>query len=178
MEGKRCALYRHFAADGELLYVGISLRPFTRIRDHIRVSSWADTIANITFEYFDSRVAAMAAEARAVQEENPRHNVRLRKPKKLPKAAMATQVKADAARVELTQRVQKFELLYKPSDAAAALGIGTGTLNREIASGNLAVVLLPSTKEGKMNRYITGWQIIDWLESRESTAGVGASNGG
>lgn len=168
----KCALYRHFDAEGALLYVGISLRPFTRTSQHVSLAPWADQIANVKIEYFPTRSEAMAAEARAVQEENPLHNIMLRKKKpKLQKKEQrlreVTETRATAARNTLTQRVLNFAPLYKPADAAAALGIHTSVLNREIADGNLATILIPSTKPGKVNKYITGWQLIDWLESRE-----------
>lgn len=171
MVGK-CALYRHFDAQGVLLYVGISLRPFTRTKEHSQLSGWAIDIANVTIQYFDSRKEAMEAEAKAVQEENPLHNIRLRKVKK-DSRSIKTKIKevmekrAEQQRIQLTQRVLHFDPLYKPTDAAAALGISTTILNREIAEGNLAITLIPSPKVGRMNPYITGWQLIDWLESRE-----------
>jgi hypothetical protein len=74
--------------------------------------------------------------------------------------------------------VLHFNPLYKPNEAATALGISTSILNREIEAGNLAVVLIPSPKAGKLNKYITGWHLIDWLESRELQAIEGASYGG
>lgn len=166
MAGK-CALYRHFDAEGTLLYVGISMRPFTRTKEHVTLSGWADQIANIRIEYFPTRKEAMEAEARAVVDENPVHNIRLRKPKKGLKLLKVTEERAEGERLNLTRRVLHFSPLYKPNEAAGVLNIGTAILNREIAEGNLAAVLIPSPRTGKLNSYITGWQLIDWLESRE-----------
>lgn len=178
MEDRKCALYRHFNAEGTLLYVGISLRPFSRFKEHNTHSEWADQIANMTIEYFPNRMEAMAAETKAVQEENPAHNIRLRKPKLPVKLAKITMERAEEARVNLTRRVLHFAPLYKPAAAASALGLSTKILNREIAEGNLAVVMIPSPKAGRMNPFITGWQLIDWLESRERQTIEGASYGG
>ena len=177
MAGK-CALYRHFDTEGTLLYVGISLRPMTRTKEHVTLSGWADQIANVRIEYFPTRKEAMEAEARAVLEENPVHNIRLRKPKKEPKVLKVTEERAEGERINLTRRVLHFAPLYKPAAAASALGLSTKILNREIAEGNLAVVMIPSPKAGRMNPFITGWQLIDWLESRERQTIEGASYGG
>jgi len=174
MEDRKCALYRHFNAEGTLLYVGISLRPFSRFKEHNTHSGWADQIANMTIEYFPSRMEAMAAEIKAVREEDPVHNIKLRKPKPPVRVAKVVEERAEKARVNLTRRVQNFGLLYKPTDAAAALGISTTILNREVETGNLAFVLIPSPKAGRLNKYITGWQLIDWLESRELQSIEGA----
>ena len=163
----KCALYRHFDGGGALLYVGISLRPFTRTKEHTVLSGWADQIANVRIEYFPTRKEALEAEARAVREENPTHNIRLRKPKKEPKALIVTEERAEKERINLTRRIIHFSPLYRPTEAAQALGISTAILNREIEAGNLAVTTIPSPKVGRPNLYITGWHLIDWLESRE-----------
>lgn len=51
----KTALYRHWDKDGNLLYVGISMRPFERLASHVYGSHWADTIERVTMEYFDTR---------------------------------------------------------------------------------------------------------------------------
>lgn len=72
----RTALYRHFAADGALLYVGISRMPSARLAAHMDGSHWAEQIARVEIEWFGSRVAAARAEYFAIQSEAPRHNIR------------------------------------------------------------------------------------------------------
>lgn len=67
-------LYRHFAADGELLYVGISFHALTRLRSHMQASDWSREIASVRIETFPSRSEALAAEAKAILEERPRYN--------------------------------------------------------------------------------------------------------
>ena len=175
MVDRKCALYRHFDADGGLLYVGISFRPLIRTKQHGAVSGWADQIANITIEYFPTRKEAMVAEATAIRAEDPIYNIQLRNSNKELRLAKVTENRAEEARITLTRRVQHYAMLYKPADAAAALGISTTILNNEIEAGNLAVVLIPSPKAGRLNKYITGWQLIDWLESRELQSIEGAS---
>lgn len=70
-----CNLYRHFDADGTLLYVGISLSALSRLASHKNAAKWFDQIAVVRIERLESREAALAAERKAIKEERPRHNV-------------------------------------------------------------------------------------------------------
>jgi excinuclease UvrABC nuclease subunit len=68
-------LYRHYAADGTLLYVGISLSAIARLRQHIKSrASWVDDIALIRIENHPTRKAARIAEAAAIRAERPVYN--------------------------------------------------------------------------------------------------------
>lgn len=67
-------LYRHFHANGDLLYVGQSLSPIRRQRDHAKSASWRHLICWIVIEPFETREDAMAAEEMAVWEEFPKFN--------------------------------------------------------------------------------------------------------
>lgn len=68
-------LYRHFAKDDALLYVGISLQAIARLTGHRSCSPWAHLITRIEIEAFDSREEALEAEARAIAAEKPRYNI-------------------------------------------------------------------------------------------------------
>jgi hypothetical protein len=68
-------LYRHFDANGTLLYVGISLSAIGRLQAHKGSSHWSNNIARVTIENFPTREMALAAEVRAIQSERPLHNV-------------------------------------------------------------------------------------------------------
>jgi len=46
----KCCLYRHFDAQGNLLYVGISRNAAARLRGH-KIASWYDDISSITIEH-------------------------------------------------------------------------------------------------------------------------------
>jgi excinuclease UvrABC nuclease subunit len=72
-----CVLYRHFDADGTLLYVGISVSVLRRLAQHVRGSHWTDKIASITIERFASEREAAKAEEAAIRSEKPLHNVRM-----------------------------------------------------------------------------------------------------
>lgn len=69
------ALYRHWDADDNLLYVGISLSAVTRLAQHVAGAHWSHDIASVTIQYHPDRSAAEAAERKAIAEESPRHNV-------------------------------------------------------------------------------------------------------
>lgn len=68
-------LYRHFSADGELLYVGISLSAVVRLAGHRNTSHWFRQIASVTVEKFATRQEAERAERLAIEREKPRHNL-------------------------------------------------------------------------------------------------------
>lgn len=68
-------LYRHWDADGRLLYVGIAKRPMARERQHEASSPWMVFQAEMTVEPFGSRADAEAAEAEAIRTEEPLFNV-------------------------------------------------------------------------------------------------------
>ncbi|MFG3510223.1 GntR family transcriptional regulator [Streptomyces sp. NPDC047821] len=68
----RTALYRHYAADGELLYIGISQDPEVRWEQH---HWWKQGLsARQTLEWFELRSQALAAEAEAIAIERPAYN--------------------------------------------------------------------------------------------------------
>lgn len=69
-----CQLYRHFDAEGRLLYVGISLSAVFRLSQHKSVSHWVPEIARVTIENFPSREDAIKAERAAIRSEKPLHN--------------------------------------------------------------------------------------------------------
>lgn len=69
-----CALYRHFDADGALLYVGITNDPRRRLKQHKRTARWSEQIASVTVKWLADRDEAIAAERKAIAEERPLFN--------------------------------------------------------------------------------------------------------
>lgn len=69
----KTSLYRHFDADGRLLYVGISKNAVARLNGH-SAKSWYGEIASVTIEHHKSRAHALYAEALAIQDEGPIYN--------------------------------------------------------------------------------------------------------
>lgn len=72
----RCAVYRHFDADGVLLYVGMSSRTESRRVRHLRDAAWPRFQATETVEWLANRALAEAAEEKAITEEEPIFNIR------------------------------------------------------------------------------------------------------
>ncbi len=68
---KAVALYRHFAKNGRLLYVGISSKAGERLAQHMKNSQWAARIAHVSWEWFPDRDSAEAAERKAIATEWP-----------------------------------------------------------------------------------------------------------
>lgn len=71
------AMYRMYDAEGELLYVGISVRPDKRVEQHARDKAWfrGGEVEAVEVEWFDSRLRALEAEAVTIWQENPRYNL-------------------------------------------------------------------------------------------------------
>lgn len=68
-------LYRYFDDKNQLLYVGITGDNTKRQSQHRRNAFWFGKIASATFEHFESRQDALAAEAAAIESELPKHNL-------------------------------------------------------------------------------------------------------
>lgn len=69
------AIYRFFNAAGELLYVGITCDTERRFRNHAADKAWWPEVANRTVAWLDTRYDAETAEARAIRDESPIHNI-------------------------------------------------------------------------------------------------------
>jgi hypothetical protein len=67
-------LYRHWDAEGKLLYVGVTTSPRARTRQHLKDSRWIDLSVEMTVEPHPSRAAAEEAEAAAITSERPLFN--------------------------------------------------------------------------------------------------------
>ncbi|MEU3665778.1 GIY-YIG nuclease family protein [Streptomyces virginiae] len=73
--GTRTALYRLRNDRCRLLYVGISDAPLRRWPEHAKDKEWWPEVADFSLEWFESRGAALAAEAAAIRAEAPKYNV-------------------------------------------------------------------------------------------------------
>lgn len=71
---QRTTLYRAFDEQDRLLYVGITGDPFARLGQH-HGAGWTKWTARLTFESFETRTEAEAAELAAIRTEDPVWNV-------------------------------------------------------------------------------------------------------
>ncbi len=68
-------LYRHFNSAGDLLYIGISVSFFARLKKHQQCAAWWDDIELIRIEHYETREACAEAEFKAIRDEKPLHNI-------------------------------------------------------------------------------------------------------
>lgn len=73
------ALYRLYDANDVLLYLGISFMPAARWEQHQNDKHWTHLVVRTTVEWYPTRRAALAAEARATKTEKPLHDSSWRK---------------------------------------------------------------------------------------------------
>lgn len=102
--GGNTHLYRHFSADGSLLYVGISKNAFDRlVGGHKSGAKWFDSIDSIKIESFPSRSEAEEAEKAAIIAERPLWNLKYNTPrvdKPKPKSSAANKPSLDLLMVD------------------------------------------------------------------------------
>ncbi len=110
-------LYRFYAADGSLLYVGISRQLAVRWDTHARDSEWVPLAVRATLEHFGSKEAALAAELTAIRTEKPQWNKR-----DVPSLGQVGQTRRPAARDE--------SLGLSPTDVAKLMGVSAMTVRR------------------------------------------------
>jgi hypothetical protein len=70
----RHAVYRCIDAQGAVIYAGLSNNPRRRVYEHKCRADWAPQIDRVDVEWFDSREAAMAAERKAIMDDQPPQN--------------------------------------------------------------------------------------------------------
>jgi hypothetical protein len=70
------SLYRIYDHSGRLLYVGVSINPFERLRTHAIQRSWWVDVCSIQIEFYPCNNAALDAELKCIREEAPKHNIR------------------------------------------------------------------------------------------------------
>ena len=69
------AVYWHYDAAGELLYIGCSITPLARMMAHSYGTDWAQKIVTIKLKHFASKGLAHEAEVEAIAKERPLYNL-------------------------------------------------------------------------------------------------------
>jgi len=70
----RHTLYRLFGGTGELLYIGRTISPRLRLKQHEATKDWWDEVAFITLKKFGTLEELSDAEFTAINTENPKFN--------------------------------------------------------------------------------------------------------
>lgn len=175
------ALYRHFNKSGELLYVGISLNTLNRLGQHKKNAHWFSTISNVTIEHYVTREEALQAETKAIQSENPAHNIRktvkpyYQNKSEFERLEELTEIEHwENTKAEVLHKVSTLEAVYTSQEIANKLEITHKQLRECIKKDLLSAVLTKGyiDKNGVDRRkwIITGWSYIDFLEFLEKTA--------
>lgn len=154
-------LYRHWDKEGGLLYVGISLSAVARLSQHSNHSGWYSDIDKVTIETFDDRESAINAEIKAIRSENPKYNIQ----NKNSGNSKFEKEEAERARQKIINRTVNFKITYTIQEAGNFLNVGPSTIKRLMDEGMLSYFdISPNGSSKKMIR-ISGWQLIDYLES-------------
>lgn len=72
----RTWLYRLYAPDGSLLYIGVTGRLSERFNAHSRSKPWWPEVAEVGLEWLPKMHLALDAERVAIKAEDPRYNRR------------------------------------------------------------------------------------------------------
>jgi len=172
-------LYRHFDAQGNILYIGISLSAVGRLSQHKDHSHWFKEISKVTIQRFPTREEALKAEQTAVFSENPKCNINLKKKEKDLKAEkekrqkdflqkVTPQEMSDYSRRSLLGRVVDFNVCYSLKEVQDLIGMTKVDLEKYIESGHLLYFEVEGQNTGrwpvKIHKKVTGWQFINFLE--------------
>lgn len=72
--GPLATIYRFYAADGALLYIGQSTKAYERVRQHAKGKDWFPEASSVTFERVPA-AEVLRREAEAIRAERPRYNI-------------------------------------------------------------------------------------------------------
>jgi hypothetical protein len=188
MDDGQTWLYRLYGSDLQLLYVGISHRWPSRMKQHSKDKSWFDLVCRVDVESYPSRRDAQKAEQTAISRERPIHNVHYNHPRPEPDdprqmSRMINQILTDSLRDhslpllrELkNRRIRRLMAPHPPRCAALELdhvaeimALPHGVVRSLVANGDI-----PSRRQNgrrlvlldDLDRYVN--QLID-----ESCAGL------
>ena len=168
-------LYRHFDRSGTLLYVGISLSALQRLGQHADHSHWYGSIARVDIEEFSTREEALAAEREAIQNEKPLHNIAH---SGVGRVARANDLRRMEESLKALDRSLVVCPVYTLDDARKVLQVSHKAMRRLVEQGRINTFLMPNSTGTKMNVCVSGWQLLDFLESQQASTSswVGAAS--
>jgi hypothetical protein len=143
-------LYRFYGENNALLYIGISDKWISRMKQHSYDKPWFEDVETVRIQRFSSRPDALAAERAAIHAEHPKHNVahnteseRQRYDWKI-SVNTAMRVWAEDARSQIDNLPHQF--CYGTEQTAAILGMPYRVVEGMIASGHLESIKIGTTE--------------------------------
>lgn len=119
----RSCVYRAFACDNTLLYVGCTGSGIIeRLGGHRSGSDWFNDIATVTVEHFESRRAALDAERVAIATEHPQHNVALSSYRPTDDELEARRTTRQTRAAEAAAKVEEFKRTHYRVQGGAICG--------------------------------------------------------
>lgn len=156
------ALYRHYDANGNLLYVGVSSCPVKRTYQHSLSSHWYNKIFQITIEWFETRSEAIEAEEAAIKNEEPLHNVMSKsgclKEKNYRKESSIFE------RISICENVKTLDAFYDIDGVCKLLKLKQSDIFFLIESKHISCFIIKTARKSD-KILISGWHILDYLES-------------
>lgn len=129
-KGQSCQLYKQYAADGTLLYVGISNDAMVRTGQHAK-APWARLIARVEIATFPTRQRALNAETWAIEMHRPIFN-RRKKINMMTNAEVGKAIRFTLERAYSMARKGERLNSIEPMEFAAMSGIERRRHNREL----------------------------------------------
>jgi hypothetical protein len=148
------SVYRFYAPDDALLYVGRSARLPQRIRDHFRDKPWWAEASRIELEHFDTAAEMVAHEAVLIRSLAPRYNIALM-PQRRPVVEVAPERDPLAEQLTFTRGVENWR---RPRDVAAIFGVSMDALRRWALDEGL-----PCLRTGRQQRRFLVTEVDAWL---------------
>jgi predicted GIY-YIG superfamily endonuclease len=144
-------VYRYYAHDDTLLYIGVTNAGLRRAIQHMHDKSWFPQVVHSTFEHFTNRSSAEAREKEAIRAEHPLYNVVYNVPPVNPH--IPVRMKIGGVTVMLL------------AEAARRYGIDRTTLFRQAKKGALG-----AWQEGK-SWFVTDKAMDDYMRDHASGDG-------
>lgn len=131
----KVALYRHYSANGELLYIGMSGDPERRMREHQCRTDWADGVGRSEIEWFPSRKAAREAESMEIERLSPPWNKLVEKENKSVKSSPPRTPGMSDSPAHILNSIGR-------ERCALALGVSAARVERATRDGHLPAAWL------------------------------------
>jgi predicted DNA-binding transcriptional regulator AlpA/predicted GIY-YIG superfamily endonuclease len=150
-------LYRAFAADGSLLYVGISTDCLLRLRAHNKHSPWGRAFTRLEVGRFPDRQSALAAERTAIQNERPKYNIQHKAYQDV--AGRPHESFPPHKPFDLRQKTE----LANRRELAGKLGVGTITVSNWVKKG-----AFPRPINVAGTDYWVWDEVYDWIDEKRA----------